>query len=221
MTSRLLQNFKGGRALVVTGRCGLEGALESTLAKLGVSTEYPEIVGGRAQIDVGSLQAERDILFIDGDIEGAVAIEVNPASRLPPVPVIGLVGVEAPSRLKALVNLGATSFLRKPVHGGAVYASLFMGINQFLLRSDMYARLQDLEARRRGRRSVIRAIILLMQQNGCDEESAYSQLRRESMRVRQNLEVYCEEFLNGRAKPPDLSDRTTSMTLPGGNKQAM
>ncbi len=221
MISRLLQNFKGGRALVVTGRCGWEGTLETTLAKLGVATEYPEIVGGRAQIDVGALQAERDILFIDGDIEGAVAIEVNPASRLPPVPVIGLVGVEAPSRLKALVNLGATSFLRKPVHGGAVYASLFMGINQFLLRSDMYARLQDLEVRRRGRRSVIRAIILLMQQSGCDEDSAYSQLRRESMRARQNLEFYCEEFLSRRAKPPDLSDRTTSITLRGGNKQAM
>jgi AmiR/NasT family two-component response regulator len=221
MMSRLLQNFKGGRALVVTGRCGWEGTLETTLAKLGVASEYPEIVGGRAQIDVGALQAERDILFIDGDIEGVVAIEVNPASRLPPVPVIGLVGVEAPSRLKALVNLGATAFLRKPVHGGAVYASLFMGINQFLLRSDMFARLQDLEVRRRGRRSVIRAIILLMQQNGCDEESAYSQLRRESMRARQNLELYCEEFLSRRAKPPDLSDRTTSITLRGGNKQAM
>jgi AmiR/NasT family two-component response regulator len=137
MSFRLLQNFRGGRALVVLARAGREMTLEATLAKLGVNTEYPEIVGGRAQIDVASLHAERDILFIDGDLEGAVAIEVNPASRLPPVPVIGLVGVEAPSRLKALVNLGATSFLRKPVHGGAVYTSLFMGVNQFLLRSDM------------------------------------------------------------------------------------
>ena len=199
MTSRLLQNFKGGRALVVIGRGGREGTLDSTLAKLGVTTEYPDIVSGRAQIDVGGLQPERDILFVDGDLEGAVAIEVNPASRLPPVPVIGLVGVEAPSRLKALVNLGATSFLRKPVHGGAVYTSLFMGINQFLLRSDMYARVQDLEGRRRGRRAVIRAVIQLMQANGLDEEGAYSQLRRASMRARQNLELYCEEFLSRRA----------------------
>ena len=214
MTSRLLQNFKGGRALVVIGRSGREGALESTLAKLGVTTEYPDIVGGRAQIDVGSLQPERDILFVDGDLEGAVAIEVNRASLLPPVPVIGLVGVEAPSRLKALVNLGATSFLRKPVHGGAVYTSLFMGINQFLLRSDMYARVQDLEGRRRGRRAVI-------QENGLDEEGAYSQLRRASMRARQNLELYCEEFLSRRANPPDIPGRATSTTLQGGTKQAM
>jgi AmiR/NasT family two-component response regulator len=221
MTSRLLQNFKGGRALVVIGRGGKEGSLESTLAKLGVTTEYPEIVDGRAQINVGNLRSERDILFIDGDLEGAVVIEVNPISRLPPVPVIGLVGVEAPSRLKVLVNLGATSFLRKPVHGGAVYTSLFMGVNQFMLRSDMHARLQDLEERRRSRRAVIRAVIFLMQQDGLDEESAYSQLRRESMRARQNLELYCEEFLSRRASAPDIPGRATSITLRGGNKQAM
>jgi AmiR/NasT family two-component response regulator len=221
MTSRLLQNFKGGRALVVTARVGRESTLETTLAKLGVACDYPEIVGGRAQIEIASLQVERDILFVDGDLEGAVAIEVNPISRLPPVPVIGLVGVEAPGRLKALVNLGATSFLRKPVHGGAVYTSLFMGINQFLLRSDMYARVQDLEGRRRGRRAVIRAVIFLMQENGIDEEGAYSQLRRESMRARQNLELYCEEFLSRRAGPPDIPGRATSISLRGGDKQAM
>jgi AmiR/NasT family two-component response regulator len=221
MNFRLLQNFKGGRALVIIKRAGWEGTLEATLGKLGVATEYPEIVEGRAQIDIASLQPERDILFVDGDLEGVVAIEVNPASRLPPVPVIGLVGVEAPSRLKALVNLGATSFLRKPVHGGAVYTSLFMGINQFLLRSEMHERLQDLEGRRRGRRAVLRATIMLMRESGLDEDSAYSQLRRESMRTRQNLELYCEEFLSRRAKPPDTSGRTTGITLQGGNKQAI
>ncbi len=220
MTLRLLQNFKGGRAIIVAKRSGWEVTLETTLAKLGVSSEYPEVATGRVQFDSGTLQAERDILFVDGDLEGVVAIEVNPASRLPPVPVIGLVGVEAPSRLNALVNLGATSFLRKPVHGGAVYTSLFMGVNQFLLRSEMYGRLQDFEERRRGRRAVVRAILLLMQ-SGLDEDSAYSQLRRESMRARQNLELYCEEFLSRRAKPHDASDRTTTITLRGGNKQAM
>jgi AmiR/NasT family two-component response regulator len=220
MTFRLLQNFKGGRALIVTRRCGWEGTLETTLAKLGVSSEYPDIVNGRAQIDAASLQAERDILFVDGDLEGVVAIEVNPASHLPPAPVIGLVGVEAPGRLKALVNLGATSFLRKPVHGGAVYASLFMGINQFLLRHEMYERLQDLEERRRGRRALVRAIILLMQ-SGLDEDGAYSQLRRESMRARQSLELYCEELLNGRAKAAESSSQTTSVKLQDVNKRAM
>jgi AmiR/NasT family two-component response regulator len=221
MSHRLLQNFKGGRALVVAKCARSEATLETTLAKLGVTTHHCEIVDGRAQIDIGAMQAERDILFVDGDLEEAVAIEVNPTSHLPPVPVIGLVGVEAPSRLKALVNLGATSFLRKPVHGGAVYTSLFMGINQFLLRREMHERLQDLEERRRGRRALLRAVIWLMREHRLDEDTAYSQLRRESMRVRQNLEQYCEEFLSKRVKPPEEVDRATSITLQGGKKQAM
>jgi AmiR/NasT family two-component response regulator len=220
MSFRLLQNFKGGRAIIVAKRSGWEATLETTLAKLGVTSEYPDIIAGRVQIDLRALQPERDIFFIDGDLEGAVAIEVDAASRLPPVPVIGLVGVEAPSRLKALVNLGATSFLRKPVHGGAVYTSLFMGVNQFLLRSDMYSRLQDLEERRRGRRALVRAIILLMQ-SGLDEDAAYSQLRRESMRARQSLELYCEDLLSRRVKPPDIPCRTTGETLQGSNKRAI
>jgi len=58
-------------------------------------------------------------------------------------------------------------------------------------------------------------------QNGLDEDSAYSQLRRESMRARQSLELYCEELLNRRAKPSDISGRTTSVKLQGGNKRAM
>jgi hypothetical protein len=41
------------------------------------------------------------------------------------------------------------------------------------------------------------------------------------MRARQNMELYCEEFLSKRAKPPDPTGRTTGITLQGGNKQAI
>jgi hypothetical protein len=68
---------------------------------------------------------------------------------------------------------------------------------------------------------VLHAVIQRMRESGLDEDAAYSQLRRESMRARQNLELYCEEFLSRRAKPPDTTGRTTGITLRGGNKQAM
>ncbi|UYO51221.1 ANTAR domain-containing protein [Rhodopseudomonas palustris] len=221
MTFRPVQNFKGGRALLVMERTGREGALEPTLAKLGVSCEALQIVDGRAQLDMASLQPDRDMLFVDGDLDGVLAIELNPLSHLPPVPVIGLVGVEAPSRLKALVNLGATAFLRKPVHGGAVYSALFMGINQFLLRGGMQERLQTLEERRRGRRAVLRAVVQRMRDSGLDEDGAYDQIRRESMRVRQSLESYCEDLLSRRASPPDSTGHTGDPPLHRGDKRAM
>ncbi|WP_051661250.1 ANTAR domain-containing protein [Bosea sp. 117] len=203
MAPRLLQNFNGSRALVVTNQAGAVEALEITLAKLGVSVGYPAIVEGRAQLDLTELNPESDIVFIDGDLDGVLAMEVEEVSRQPLVPVIGLVGVEAPSRLKNLINLGATAFLRKPVHGAAVYTALFLGINQFLLRGDLKARLEGMERRRRGRRAVIKAIVDLMHHAGIDDDEAYDRLRRESMRRRQGLEEYCEEYLVRRAEAPE------------------
>jgi hypothetical protein len=41
------------------------------------------------------------------------------------------------------------------------------------------------------------------------------------MRARQNLELYCEEFLSRRANLPDIPGRASSTTLQGGAKQAM
>ncbi len=201
-TPRLLQNFNGSRGHIVTAHRGAVDALESTLAKLGVAAEFPAIVDGRAEIDLASLHPERDILFIDGDLDGVLATDPDAPGRHLPVPVVGLVGVEAPSRLKNLIHLGATSFLRKPVHGSVVYAALVLGINQFLLRSDLHRRLEDMERRRNGRRFVIKAIVKMMGSTGIDDDEAYNRLRRESMRLRVSLEDYCEEYLRSRAERP-------------------
>lgn len=203
MAPRLLQNFNGGRAYIVTSNLSAVETLHTTLGKLGVSATFPALVEGRADIDIGSLQAERDILFVDGDLDNPVALDIDAGLRHPPVPVIGLVGVEAPSRLKQLVNLGATAFIRKPVQGAAVYTALFLGINQFLLRSDLRARLDDMDRRRRGRRAVVKAIIARMNETGSDDDEAYEWLRRESMRSRQSIEAYCEAFMERRAEALD------------------
>ncbi|MDQ0394343.1 ANTAR domain-containing response regulator [Labrys monachus] len=214
MTSRLLQNFNGGKALIVTTNRTAVEALEATLAKLGVASEFPAIEEGRVTLDLTGLKAERDILFVDGDLDGTLPMESDADSRCPPVPVIGLVGVEAPSRLKRLINVGATAFLRKPVHSAAVYTALFLGVNQFLLRSGMQSRLDDMERRRRGRRSVIKAVLALMTESGVDDDEAYNRLRRESMRLRVSLEEYCEEFLGRWAATP----RVTAPEGPPGQR---
>ena len=207
MVARLLQNFNGSRALIATTNRTAVEALETTLVKLGVTSEFLIAADGRVDFDMASLKAERDILFVDGDLEGTLPLETEGDPRLPPAPVIGLVGVEAPSRLKRLVNLGATAFLRKPVHSAAIYTALFLGVNQFLLRNDMQNRLDDMERRRRGRRSVIKAVLTLTTQTGIDDDEAYNRLRRESMRLRVSLEEYCEEFLGRWAATPKITVR--------------
>lgn len=190
---RLQQNFRGCRAHIIAHPSTALDVLAATLHQLGV--EVRQGLGEHSRFDPGAVTAERDIVFVDGDLEAPVDMPLAGPGRLPPAPVVGLVGVEAPSRLKTLVHAGATAFLRKPVHGAAVYSALFMGVNEFLRRRDLEARLEDHEQRRRGRRYVVKAILLVMQRTGVDDDAAYSILRRGCMKSRMSLEDYCRSFV--------------------------
>lgn len=191
----LLQNFSGGRAIVVTDRVSSLDVLISTLIRLGVVTDPADIVTTAAAIDLAALQPERDIIFIDGDVGDGAALPLSAIGRLPPAPIVGMVGVSAPSRLKALMRAGATSFLRKPIHGAAVYPALFVGVNEYRRHRHLESLLEDQERRRRGRRDVVKAIIATMAQYGIDDDEAYDLLRRRSMKARQTLEDLCKDLV--------------------------
>ncbi|MCB8883630.1 ANTAR domain-containing protein [Acidisoma cellulosilytica] len=132
-----------------------------------------------------------DLLFVDGDFHPK-GMERPEEAALWDVPVIGLVGIEAPGRLRALMALGATAFLRKPVYAPAVYPAVFLAVNTHRERQHMREQLVAHERRRAGRRFVIKAVIAVMQDEGCDDEQAYEMLRRAAMQERQSIEVYCE-----------------------------
>jgi len=191
----LLQNFSGGRAIVVTDRVSSLDVLISTLIRLGVVTDPADIVTTAAAIDLAALQPERDIIFIDGDVGDGAALPLSAIGRLPPAPIVGMVGVSAPSRLKALMRAGATSFLRKPIHGAAVYPALFVGVNEYRRHRHLESLLEDQERRRRGRRDVVKAIIATMAQYCIDDDEAYDLLRRRSMKARQTLEDLCKDLV--------------------------
>lgn len=188
---RLIQNFQGLRAIVVAPV--MPEPLQAGLARLGLLVEQvPEHDAARFRTD---LFAERDVVIIDGDAGAPAALVAVLGEQRLPVPVIGMVGMEAPSRLRMLMDAGATAFLRKPVHGGSVYSSLFLGINAFRRRQHAEERLADHEKRRRGRRHVIKAILHMMQREAIDDDAAYEMLRRAAMRARVGIEDFCEAWL--------------------------
>ncbi len=114
--SRAIQNFRGFRALWWGPRGAAADALTGALHRLGLTLAYLDEIG------VDAVAPERDILFVDGDGLFDPALFGRPGLILPAIPVVG---VEAPSRLKALADTGATAFLRKPIHPATVYSSLF------------------------------------------------------------------------------------------------
>ncbi|MBB4652054.1 AmiR/NasT family two-component response regulator [Aminobacter niigataensis] len=167
------------------------------LSKLGISFGMAEFGDGKLQIDPG----EKDVLFIDSDLNLAVETGALEPSRC--LPVIGIIGVEAPSRLRSLMQVGATATLRKPVHRAAVYSALFVGINEFRRRRYLADRVEEHERRRLLRKSLVQAVLIVMQRTGNDYAAAYDHLRRESMRARQSLEDFCETFIQANGPESD------------------
>ncbi len=198
MSPRLVQNFSGSRAIICASECSSIEPLVRTLANLGLGVEQRGLTERPIADEAPSLNPDRDILFLDGDTDVSATWPGPLLGLLPPVPVIALVGHEAPSRLKALMQCGATAFLRKPVHGAGVYSALFVGVNEHRHRRHLEARLSEHESRRRGRRALIKAIVQLVRQEGMDDETAYDFLRKESMRSRQSIEAFCEALVRQR-----------------------
>jgi AmiR/NasT family two-component response regulator len=185
---RLIQNFRGLRALICAPENSSVGTLLETLPKLALVPEVVPVQSG--QLVVLPRPCEGDIVILDGDLVLPVSWPNNDA----PCPVIGLVGSEAPSRLRALVQLEALSFLSKPVHGGAIYAALFLAVNQFSRIAQMQAKLNELNERRRKRIHVLHAVVRIMRREGLDEDAAYASLRRAAMCARTSVEDLCQSL---------------------------
>ncbi len=187
-THRLIQNFRRSQGLLWAGPDFNADVLERTLQKLGVSLRRVE------SVSASNLDPDRDIVFVDADQPINPAPLLLPGANLTAAPVIGIVGVEAPSRLKLLAEAGATAILRKPIQAGTVYSALFLGVNNHRRLKSAETRLAIGDRKRRGRRFLIKAVVALVQTRGLSDDDAYAELRRESMRRRLDLEEFCESL---------------------------
>jgi len=191
---RIAQNFKGRKAVIFAASGGSIDVLEATLRRLGVEPEVRQVQPDQALRLPTDLSREECVALIDGDLILPSSWPENSArAELPtPCPTIGLVGIEAPSRLRALMQLGALSFLSKPIHSGSVYSALYLAVNEFNRVSALHDNARDLVERRHKRMHVIRAVVAIMRQRGLNEDAAYDFLRKESMRARVSVEDHCE-----------------------------
>ena len=187
------QNFRGLHAMLLSARTEPSEAtqmLPGALNRLGM-----DMSSWTTASSMPTLQPQRDVLFLDSDDDLQTLLAPLPPGQLAGLPIIGLVGIEAPGRLRGLMQAGASAFLRKPVCGSSVYAALFLSVNAHRARLHTEALLAEHEERRRGRRYLIRATIRMMQQNGVDDEEAYNLLRRAAMRARMSIEDYSRSWL--------------------------
>lgn len=122
-----------------------------------------------------------------------------------PVPVVALLGSEAPGRIAWALEQGAGAIIAKPIATSAVYPALVMALAIHEERRAVAEKLQYLEERVRLRPLVYAAVQKLMAAHSVDEERAYAILRNCAMRRRLPMEQL-SAFIVGGAEPlPEAS----------------
>ncbi|WP_296103404.1 ANTAR domain-containing response regulator [uncultured Agrobacterium sp.] len=190
-SNRYVQNFRQRRALLLSNDQRATETLSTMMTRLGMAFEPLSPAHGEFRTMLKAADSQRDVLFLDGDLNLFPEMGQGTETDLPQIPVIGLVGIEAPSRLRTLMQCGSTAFLSKPVHSGSIFSALYLAINTFEQKVDLRLSIQELERRRRYRRYVVKAVTMVMKTHSLDDEGAFAVLRKESMRARLSLEAYC------------------------------
>lgn len=196
-------NFRGWRAVIVHRHSENMDRLVRQLARLGIEAElvWPTLEGVESA----------DIVFFDGDnaYDGVFPWPEGHA----PVPMIALMGSEAPGRLEWALRQGVSAHLLKPIGSGGVFSTLVFAVANFNQQQQMAAEIAEMKSKARLRPVVVRTVISIMQQYQVDEDVAYKLIRDEAMKRRQSVEALCESGFfdpgNGHHSPPKNKRKQT------------
>lgn len=182
-----IQNLGGARAVILHRPHANTQALSRQLAAigLGVTHAWPEL---------GPEGIGADFVFFDADM-GHDGMFPWPAGQ-PPMPMIALIGSEAPGRIEWALRAGAHAQMLKPVGDQGAYSALLIARDAFDAQRALSATIADLQSRLDRRQTVVRAVTLLAAR-GKSEDAAYAQLREMAMSWRVTFEEAAERIVGG------------------------
>ncbi len=172
-------------------------ALTRQLTAIGltVTQAWPEL---------GAEGMAADYVFFDADMghDGMFPWEAGQ----PPVPMIALIGSEAPGRVEWALKAGAHAQILKPVGDNGAYSALIIARNAFDAQKARSAEIADLRRRLEERQTVVRAVTLLAAR-GKTESEAYAQLRQMAMAWRISFEDAAVRIVASHGGGDDRSQR--------------
>ncbi len=137
-----------------------------------------------------------DLVLVDADAGWSELLPWAPGHN--PIPVLALLGSEAPGRIAWALDQGAQAIVPKPIVASAVYPALVMAARFHADARRTAAHIAELEERIRLRPLVLRAVEAFMIKRDCDEATAYRGLQQAAMRHRLPLEQVAASVLSGR-----------------------
>ena len=190
---RTLPELGGARAVILHRPNPTVEALTRQLVAIGleVSSAWPEL-------PASALAA--DYVFFDADMGHDGQFPWAPGAA--PMPLIALIGSEAPGRIAWAMAQGANGQILKPVGDAGVHSALLIAHEVYQARASLAAHIRDLERRVAARQTVVQAVALLgLSEHG--EDATYDRLRHLAMAWRVPIEEAAQRIVaHGRAPSP-------------------
>ena len=174
-----IQNLGGASAVILHRPHPTVQALERQLRAIGlqVSEAWPEL---------GPEALAADFVFFDADMGHDEQFPWAPGQS--PMPMVALIGSEAPGRIEWALRAGAHAQLLKPVGDNGAYSALLIARDSFDAQRALTVEISDLRRRLDERQTVVRAVTLLAARGARDDAAAYAQLRQMAMAWRVSFE---------------------------------
>lgn len=187
MSKRPLPNFRGNCALVLHREDSNCLTLVRQLESLGLCVE--------SRWPAEEVSAEGwDAIFFDSDA-GYDGLFAWPAGQ-PPLPLVALMGSEAPGRIEWTLAQAPAAYLLKPIGSTGVFSTLAIAFDTFETQREMRDRVLDLERRAKARPVVFKALLAVMRRFGVGDAAAFQMLRREAMNKRVSIEELSQLIAN-------------------------
>lgn len=191
-----IPNFRAWSAIVLHRQHPDCVAVVRQLERIGLATRtvWPELSPGD----------HADVIFFDADYgyDGQFPWSAGGA----PMPLIALLGSEAPGRVEWAIGHGADAHLLKPIGSAGVFSALVIARQGFASRQALTREIASLRNRLRRRPAVASAIVTLMRDENLDEAAAFRRLRAIAMESRRSIEDAADAIIARHGDRNDARD---------------
>ncbi|PWE28827.1 hypothetical protein DDZ14_18485 [Maritimibacter sp. 55A14] len=185
MKRQKIPNFLGRSAVIVHPASENTAVLIGQLERLGVSAKlhWPA-----DRLESGGA----DFVFFDADRGYDQQFSWEPGKA--PIPLIALMGSEAPGRIEWALAQVPSAYLLKPLGPNGIFCALAIAFHDFELKSELKRKVENLTARVRARSCVMTATGIVQSSLNLDSTEAFQFLRTEAMKHRISVENLCEQI---------------------------
>ena len=192
-----IPNFRGWSAIILHRPHAAAEAITRQLERIGATAQivWPEL---------DATSGSADVVFFDADLGHDGQFPWPPGEA--PMPLIALLGSEAPGRVEWAIGRGADAHILKPIGSAGVYSALVIARHAFAARRQLLAEIEDMRDRLRRRPTVARAVIAIMQGEKMNEAAAFRRLRQIAMESRRTIEDAAETVIARYGTTDDARD---------------